>query len=199
MAKLIYFSTMSLDGYVEDKEGRIDWGAPSEEVSVFINDLVRPIGTFLFGRRMYETMVYWETFQPPDEPDAGADFAGIWRAANKVVYSRTLEKISSAKTRIERDLDARAVRELKSSSDGDLCIGGAELAATAIDAGVVDEYLLFVVPVILGGGKRCLRNDSLVHLELLEERRFRDGRLFLRYIPGKTSASSMIAAGSDGR
>jgi dihydrofolate reductase len=181
MPKLVYFATMSLDGYVEDKEGNLDWGAPSEEVSVFINNLVRPIGTYLFGRRMYETMAYWDTAVTlPDHPAAHA-FAAIWRSADKVVFSKTLATVSGPGTRIERDFDVRAVRKLKSSADRDICIGGAQLAATAIDAGLVDECFLFVVPVMLGGGKRCLQNDACVNLELLDERRFNSGRLYLRY------------------
>jgi dihydrofolate reductase len=181
MAKLIYFATMSLDGYVEDKEGNLDWGAPSDEVSVFINSLVRTIGTYLFGRRMYETMAYWDTAVTlPDQP-AADDFAAIWRSGDKIVYSKTLATVSGSRARIERDFDLRAVRELKSSVDRDICIGGAQLAATAIDAGLVDECFLFVVPIMLGGGKRCLQNDARVNLELLDERRFNSGRLYLRY------------------
>ncbi|HEY3675181.1 MAG TPA: dihydrofolate reductase family protein [Candidatus Tumulicola sp.] len=180
MAKLIYVATTSLDGYVEDKEGKIDWGAPSEEVSVFINDLVRPIGTYLFGRRMYETMVSWETFEAvPDQP--GSDFAAVWHSADKVVYSKTLDVVSSARTRIERDFDAQAISTLKSTSDHDICVGGAELAGQAIAAGLVDELRLFVLPLVLGGGKRALPNDVRLNLQLLDERRFNCGRVYLRY------------------
>jgi dihydrofolate reductase len=183
MARLIYSVIASLDGYIEDAEGKFDWAAPDEEVHAFVNELERPVGTYLYGRRMYETMVFWE--RPPDsagEPPIGRDFAEIWQAAEKIVYSKTLETVSSARTRIERAFDADSVRQLKATADHDLTVGGPELAAQAIEAGLVDEYQLFFVPVVVGGGKRCFPdNDVRVKLELLDERRFRNGTVYLCY------------------
>jgi dihydrofolate reductase len=182
MAKLIYSVIASLDGYIEDAEGKFDWAEPDEEVHAFGNDLERPVGTYLYGRRMYETMVFWES--PPDlaeQPHFVQDFAAIWQAADKIVYSKTLQTVSSAKTRIERDFDPEAVRQLKTTAGGDLTVGGPELAAQAIAAGLVDEYQLFLVPVVVGGGKRFLGNDVRVNLELLDERRFRSGTVYLQY------------------
>ena len=183
MAKLIYSAITSLDGYIEDAEGKFDWAAPDEEVHAFANDLERPVGTYLYGRRMYETMVFWES--PPDlsaRPPFVQDFAAIWQGADKIVYSTTLQAVSSARTRIERGFDPEAVRWLKATADRDLTVGGAELAAQAIGAGLVDEYHLFLVPVIVGGGKRSLPNrDVRVNLELLHERRFRNGTVYLHH------------------
>jgi dihydrofolate reductase len=182
MAKLIYSVIASLDGYIEDAEGKFDWAEPDEEVHAFVNDLERPVGTYLYGRRMYETMVFWES--PSDlaeQPHFVPDFAAIWQAADKIVYSKTLQTVSSAKTRIERDFDPEAVRQLKTTAGGDLTVGGPELAAQAIAAGLVDEYQLFLVPVVVGGGKRFLGNDVRVNLELLDERRFRSGTVYLHY------------------
>jgi dihydrofolate reductase len=179
VARLIYSAIASLDGYVEDADGKFDWAAPDEEVHAFVNDLERPVGTYLYGRRMYETMVPWETID--DESPVMRDFAELWRAAEKVVYSRTLDGVSSARTRIERDFDPEAVRGLKKSSQHDLGVGGADLAGTAIAAGLVDEYHLFLVPVIVGGGKRALPDGVHVTLELLDERRFAGGMVHLRY------------------
>jgi len=182
MARLIYSVIASLDGYVEDAEGKFDWAEPDQEVHAFGNDLERPVGTYLYGRRMYETMVFWES--PPDlaeQPHFVQDFAAIWQAADKIVYSKTLQTVSSAKTRIERDFDPEAVRQLKTRAGGDLTVGGAELAAQAIAAGLVDEYQLFLVPVVVGGGKRFLGNGVRVNLELLDERRFRSGTVYLHY------------------
>jgi dihydrofolate reductase len=179
MAKLIYSAIASLDGYVEDASGEFDWAAPDEEVHAFVNELERPIGTYLYGRRMYETMVYWET--DDDEAAVARDFAEIWRAAEKVVYSRTLQTVSSSSTRIEREFDAAAIERLKQSSGSDIGIGGAELASHAIAAGLVDELQLLLVPVLVGGGKRALPNDVGAQLELLDERRFQSGAVFLRY------------------
>jgi dihydrofolate reductase len=179
MAKLIFSAITSLDGYIEDGEGNIDWGAPDEEVHSFINDLERPVGTYLYGRRMYETMVYWET-----DDDSGAvarDFASIWRSAEKVVFSRTLQTPSSAKTRIEPIFDPEAIRMLKETSQADLTVGGAELAGQAIAAGLVDECHLYVVPVLVGGGKHALPGKVRANLELLSERRFHSGVVFLHY------------------
>jgi dihydrofolate reductase len=179
MAKLIYAAIASLDGYVEDEEGRFDWAAPDDEVHAFVNDLERSIGTYLYGRRMYETMVYWET--DDDEDAVARDYAAIWRASEKVVYSRTLQKVSSARTRIERALDATAIRQLKQRSRSDISIGGAELAGQAIAEGLVDECHLFLCPIVVGGGKRALPDSVRVQLEVLDERRFRNGVVHLHY------------------
>ena len=185
MANLIYAAIASLDGYVEDEEGRFDWSRPDEEVHAFVNDLERPIGTYLYGRRMYETMVFWETASTEaDEPAVFSDYAVIWRAAEKIVYSRTLQTVSSAKTRIERAFDRDAVRRLKQSSAGDMSIGGAELAGLAIGAGLVDECHLFLCPILVGSGKRALQDDVRAQLELLDERRFRNGVVHLHYHVG---------------
>ena len=185
MAKLIYAAIASLDGYVEDEEGRSDWSMPDEEVHAFVNDLERPIGTYLYGRRMYETMVFWETAgTDADEPAVFADFAEIWRAAQKIVYSRTRPTPSSARTRIESEFDRDAVRRLKQSSGADISIGGAELAGQAIGAGLVDECHLFLCPIVVGGGKRALPDNARAQLELLEERRFPNGVVHLHYRVG---------------
>jgi dihydrofolate reductase len=182
MARLHYTVIASLDGYVEDAEGTFDWAAPDEEVHVFVNDLERPAGTHLYGRRMYETMVFWES--PPDlasQPAHVQDYAEIWQAADKIVYSKTLETATSARTRIERDFDPEVVRQLKATASHDLTVGGSELAAQAIEAGLVDEYHLLLVPVVVGGGKRALPDNVSVNLELWDERRFRNGTIYLRY------------------
>jgi dihydrofolate reductase len=182
MAKLIYAAIASLDGYVEDEEGGFDWAMPDEEVHAFANDLERPIGTYLYGRRMYETMVFWETASAEaDEPAVFRDYAEIWRAAEKIVYSRTLQTVSSARTRIERDFDRDAVRRLTQSSGADIAIGGAELAGQAIGAGLVDECHLLLCPIVVGGGKRALPDSVRAQLELLDERRFRNGVVHLHY------------------
>lgn len=180
MAKLIYSTIASLDGYVEDEHGSFDWAAPDEEVHAFVNDLERPIGTCLYGRRMYETMAVWETWSA-DEPAVTQDFADIWRAAEKVVYSRTLQAPSSARTRIERDFDPDAISRLKESAAADITVGGATLAAQAIAAGLVDECHLFLTPIIVGGGKRALPDKVGARLELLDERSFQGGVVYLRY------------------
>ena len=183
MAKLIYSAISSLDGYIEDADGKFDWAEPDEDVHAFVNDLVRPVGTYLLGRRMYETLVVWE--RPPDlaaQPPVIQDFAEIWQRAEKIVYSKTLQTASSVRTQIERDFDPEAVRQLKATADRDLTIGGPELAALAIEAGLVDEYHLFLVPVVVGGGKRSLPDRNLrVNLELLDERRFRNGTMYLHF------------------
>jgi dihydrofolate reductase len=182
MGKLIYSAIASLDGYVEDREGKFDWARPDEEVHAFVNDLERAIGTYLYGRRMYETMVFWETAGgETDEPPEFSDYAQVWRAAEKIVYSRTLETASSARTRIERELDPHAVRRLKQSSQADIAVGGAELAGQAISAGLVDECHLFLCPIVVGGGKRAVSDSVRTHLELLNERRFRTGVVHLHY------------------
>jgi dihydrofolate reductase len=179
MASLIYAAIASLDGYVEDEQGKFDWAAPDEEVHAFVNDLERPVGTYLYGRRMYETMVYWET--DDDQAAVARDYAEIWRAAEKVVYSRTLQNVSSERTRIEREFDAAAIRRLKESSRSDISIGGAELGGQAIAEGLVDECHLFLGPVLVGGGKRALPAGVHAELELLDERRFRNGVVYLHY------------------
>ena len=182
MAKLIYSAITSLDGYVADENGNFDWAAPDEEVHRFVNDLERPIGTYLYGRRIYETMVYWETAHTlPDQPPFIQDFAGIWQAADKIVYSKTLDTPSSARTRIERDFDPDAVRRMKASAERDISIGGADLAAQAIKGGLVDEYHLFLTPIIVGGGHQSLPDNVRLELELLDERRFGNGVVHLHY------------------
>ena len=182
MAKLIYSAITSLDGYVADEEGNFDWAAPNEEVHRFVNDLERRVGTYLYGRRMYEVMVAWETMDSrADQPPVIDDFTKIWQAADKIVYSKTLETVSSARTRIERDFDAEAVRQLKASSERDITVGGPELAAQAIRAGLVDEFQLFVTPVVVGGGKKALPDDAHLKLELLDERRFGSGVVHIHY------------------
>jgi dihydrofolate reductase len=181
MAKLIYSALGSLDGYFEDADGGFDWAAPDEEVHAYVNDLERPIGTYLYGRRMYETMVFWEDAPTDGEPAPFRDYAEVWRAAEKVVFSRTLEAPSSARTRIERELDPDAIRRLKASSPSDLSIGGGDIAGQAIAAGLVDEMHLFVCPVVVGGGKRTLPAGVRSELELLDERRFANGFVHLHY------------------
>jgi dihydrofolate reductase len=182
VAKLIYSAIASLDGYVEDQHGDFEWAAPDEEVHAFVNDLERPIGTYLYGRRMYDTMVFWETVPTSgDQPAVARDFARIWRAAEKIVYSRTLKTVSSARTRIERAFDPTLIRKLKESSARDVTVGGAELAGQAIAAGLVDECHLFLGPIVVGGGKRALPHDVRVQLELLDEHRFRSGVVHLHY------------------
>ena len=182
MAKLIYSPITSLDEYVEDEDGKFDWAAPDDEVHAFVNDLERPIGTYLYGRRMYDTMRFWETVSNGgDQPAAIRDFAEIWRAADKIVYSRTLQTVSSARTRIERDFDADVIRRLKETSQSDITIGGAELAGEAIAAGLVDECHLFLNPILVGGGKRALPDHVRARLELLDERRFGSGVVYLHY------------------
>ncbi len=182
MAKLIYSAITSLDGYVADANGNFDWAVPDEKVHTFVNDLERQVGTYLYGRRMYEVMVYWETETSiPDQPRFVRDFGEIWRAADKIVYSRTLETVSSARTRIERDFDPGAVGRMKASAGRDLSVGGPELAAHAIRAGLVDEFHLFLTPIVVGGGTRSLPDDVRVELELLDERRFGNGMTHLHY------------------
>jgi dihydrofolate reductase len=181
VAKLIYATLCSLDGYVEDEGGKFDWAAPDEEVHGFVNELERPIGTYLYGRGMYETMAVWETMDLAGEPPVMSDYAEIWRAAEKIVYSRSLQSAPSARTRIEREFDPAAVRALKASADRDLSIGGPGLAAAAFGAGLVDECHLFLSPVVVGGGKRALPEGVRLQLELLDERRFGGGVVHLHY------------------
>ncbi|HUL84334.1 MAG TPA: dihydrofolate reductase family protein [Actinomycetota bacterium] len=181
MAKLIYAAITSLDGYVADEHGDFDWAAPDEELHALVNDLERPIGTYLYGRRMYEVMVAWETMATADEPPVIRDYAEIWRAADKIVYSRTLTAISSAKTLLERDFDAGAIRTMKERAGRDLSVSGPGLAAAAIAAGLVDEYHLFVTPVVVGGGTRALPEHVRTELVLLDERRVGNGVVHLHY------------------
>jgi dihydrofolate reductase len=182
VAKLIYSAIASLDGYIEDEDGNFGWAAPGEEVHGFINDLERPIGTYLYGRRMYETMAVWET-DPSLAGDSGVagDFAGIWQAADKIVYSTTLDDTPTARTTIEREFDPASVRAMKDAAGSDLSIGGPGLAADAFRAGLVDECHLFVVPIIVGGGKQSLPSGVCLELELLGEDRFAGGMVHLHY------------------
>jgi dihydrofolate reductase len=181
LARLIYSAIASLDGYTADAEGKFDWAAPDAELHAFVNDLERDVGTHLYGRRMYGTMAVWETMDVSAEPDVMRDYAGIWRDADKVVYSRTLAAASTPRTRIERDFDPEAVRRMKETAGRDLSVGGPGLAAHALRAGIVDEIQLFLVPVVVGGGTRALPDGLRVDLDLLDERRFAGGAVYLRY------------------
>lgn len=182
MAKLIYSAITSLDGYVADENGSFDWAAPDDEVHSFVNDLERPIGTYLYGRRMYEVMLYWGT-APTDESEPAVPryFAQIWQSADKVVYSKHLDAASSANTRIERSFDPEEVRRMKASADRDISVGGPELAAEAFKHDLVDELHLFLTPVVVGGGKQSLPADLRVDLELLDHHRFGSGVMHLHY------------------
>jgi len=182
VAKLIYTTIASLDGYVADEDGKFDWAMPDEEVHAFVNDLERPIGTHLYGRRLYEVMAGWETMHTlPDQSPLALDFAAIWQAAEKIVYSRTLETVSSARTRIEREFDPGAIRRMKAEADSDITIGGATLAGEAIRAGLVDELHVIASPIVVGGGTPSLPDGVRWELELLDERRFANGVVHLRY------------------
>ena len=181
MAALTYLTIMSLDGYVADEHGNFDWAVPDEEVHGFINDLERSVGTYLYGRRMYEVMTAWETMDLGGQPPSIREFAAIWRAAGKVVYSTTLDDISTAHTHIERAFDPDGVRRMKASAERDLSVGGPELAAQALTAGLVDECHLFLAPVVVGGGRRSLPDGVHLGLELLDERRFGNAMVYLRY------------------
>jgi dihydrofolate reductase len=182
MARLIYAAIASLDGYVADEHGKFEWAAPDEEVHRFVNELERPIGTYLYGRRMYEVMVYWETAETTAaEPTAAHDYVEIWRAADKIVYSTTLDTVSSARTRLERTFDREAVEQIKASASSDISVGGPELAGHALRAGLVDELHLFLNPVIIGGGNPALPDDVRLDLELMDERRFSGGVVHLHY------------------
>jgi dihydrofolate reductase len=182
MADLIYTAIASLDGYVADTDGNFDWAEPDEEVHRFVNDLERPVGTYLVGRRLYEVMSYWETAHTvPGQPDYMLDYARVWQAADKVVYSRTLAAPSTARTWVERDFDPGAVRELKAAAGAALSVGGAELAGQALGAGLVDECRLFVSPAVVGGGNRAFPEGLRLRLELVDERRFGNGVVYLRY------------------
>ena len=182
MASLIYSAIASLDGYVADENGNFDWAVPDEQVHAFVNDLMRPVGTHLYGRRLYEVMAGWETDPTlAEQSPVMRDFAELWQAADKIVYSTTLATASTARTRIERTFDPQAVRELKAAADRDLIVGGPELAAQAFAAGLVDECSLFLAPIMVGGGKRSLPDHVRLRLELVDERRFGNGMVHLRY------------------
>jgi dihydrofolate reductase len=182
MAKLIYAAIASLDGYVADEDGKFDWSAPDEEVHAFVNELERSVGTHLYGRRMYEVMVAWENPEAfADEHPVTREYADIWRNADKVVYSKTLAAVSSSRTRLERDFDPDAIRELKVQAGRDISVGGPELAAQALEAGLVDEIHLFLAPIVVGGGTPALPDGLRLELELLSERRFGNGVVYLRY------------------
>jgi dihydrofolate reductase len=181
MAKLIYSAITSLDGYVADEDGNFDWAEPDEEMHTFVNELERPVGTYLYGRRMYDVMVAWETMDLSDQPPFIRDYAEIWRAADKIVYSRTLETVSSTRTRLERDFDPESIRRMKALAEPDISVGGPGLAAQVIEAGLVDECHLFLTPIVVGGGKRSLPNNVRLKLELLDERRFGNGVVHLHY------------------
>lgn len=189
---LVYSAITSLDGYTTDPDGNFDWSAPDEEVLAFLNDRERPIGTYLYGRQMYEVMHYWENVDLAGQPAAARDFAGIWRAADKIVYSSSLPEAATARTRIERSFDPEAVRALK--RQGDVSIGGPTLAAHAIRAGLVDEYELYVTPFIVGGGLPALPSDARVNLDLVDERRFASGVVYLRYAREATGVAPSPAA-----
>ena len=182
MARLIYIVNVSLDGYIEDARGSLDWTEPDEDVFRFITDLVRPVGTYLYGRRMYETMAVWETDATmATQSEPMANFAEVWQAADKVVYSTTLQAVPTAKTRLERSFDPDSVRDIKRSTTGDLTVGGANVAAHAFKGGLVDEFHLFIHPIVVGGGKPALPRDTRAELELVDERRFTGGVVYLRY------------------
>jgi dihydrofolate reductase len=181
VGKLIYSALASLDGYVADEDGKFDWAEPDEEVHTFINDLFRPVGTYLLGRRMYEVLLAWETIDLADQPPFIKDFAEIWQAADKIVYSKTLETVSSARTRIERDFDPEAVRQLKAEAERDLSVAGPELATQMFEARLLDECHLFLAPIVVGAGNPALPRNVRVMLELLDERRFGNGMVHLRY------------------
>jgi dihydrofolate reductase len=184
MAKLIYSAITSLDGYVVDAHGNFDWAAPDDEVHAFVNDLERPIGTYLYGRHMYEVMVFWETAQTslPDPSAVVSDYSDIWQAADKIVYSTTLPVVSSENTWLEREFDPEAIRKLKAAAASDISVGGPHLAATAIRAGLVDECHVFLHPVVVGGGTHWLPSDVRLNLQLLDERRFDSGVVHLHYL-----------------
>lgn len=184
MARLIYSSITSLDGYTVESNGNFDWGTPDEEVHAFVNDLQRPIGTYLYGSALYDVMRYWETLDLTDEPEVARDYTALWKAAEKVVYSATLEAPLTERTRIERVFDAAAVRRMVDTAPSDVLVGGAHLAATAIRAGIVDEFHQFVSPVVVGNGTRFFPDDVHIELELLDERRFTNGTVYLRYARG---------------
>lgn len=179
MARLLFFAITSLDGYIEDESGDFTWAAPAEDVHAFTNDVIRPVGVHLYGRKMYETMVFWET--NGDDDPIGRDFATLWRAADKVVFSRTLDAVSSERTRLEREFDASTLHAMKASSPTDISISGPELAAHAFAAGLIDDVHLLLVPMVVGGGKRALPAGLRARLELVNEHRFASGFVYLKY------------------
>jgi dihydrofolate reductase len=181
MAKLTYSAICSLDGFLTDAEGRFEWAAPSEEVHAFVNARERAAGTYLYGRAMYETMAAWETMDTSSQPEVMREYAQIWRAAEKIVFSRTLPAVHTARTRLERELDPAAIRALKAGAERDLTVGGAGLAAEALRAGLLDEISLFLVPVLVGAGRPALSAGTREELALLEHRRFDSGTVFVRY------------------
>jgi dihydrofolate reductase len=189
VARLIYSAIASLDGYIADADGHFEVLAPDEEVHAFVNELERPVGTHLYGRRMYDVMVAWETWPLDDESPVTRDWAELWRAADKVVYSRTLQEPRSARTRIEREFDPDAVRRMKAEADRDISIGGPELAGQALAAGLVDEVALLLHPIVIGGGNRALPDGLRLELDLLEERRFAGGVVLLRYAAAGSGSS----------
>jgi dihydrofolate reductase len=194
VAKLVYSAICSLDGYVADEDGKFDWSMPDEEVHAFVNDLERDVGTYLYGRRLYEVLVAWETMEP-DDPIT-RDYSDVWRSADKVVYSRTLDAPSSARTRIEREFDPEAVRQMKAAAERDISVGGPELAGQAIRAGLVDEINLFLSPVVVGGGNQALPDGVRVQLELLDERRFGNGVVYVRYALSSIQSARATASTS---
>jgi dihydrofolate reductase len=181
MGKLIYCAITSLDGYIADANGNFDWSAPDLQVHAFVNDLTRPLGTYLYGRELYDVMVFWESVPADDPEDVTRDFGEVWRAADKIVYSSTLDRAGSERTSIRSVFDPAEIRELKARSESDISVGGARLAGAALRAGLVDEIQQFIAPAIVGGGKRFLPDDVRLDLKLLEERRFENGTVFLRY------------------
>jgi dihydrofolate reductase len=181
MGRLLYSAITSLDGYVADRNGNFDWAAPDAELHEFINDLERPIGTYLYGRRMYEVMAVWETVSAPREHPVALDYARLWRSAEKIVFSQTLGTVSSARTQIRRNFDPDEVRQLKADAATDLSVGGPKLAAAALRAGLIDECSLFIAPVVVGGGTAFLPDGINFRLKLLAERRFPSGFVYLSY------------------
>jgi dihydrofolate reductase len=182
VARLIYAAIASLDGYIEDEDGRFDWAEPDAEVHAFVNDLMRPVGTHLVGRRMYGVMSVWDTFALDDQPQHIREFAELWRAADKIVYSRTLDAVSSPRTRIERRFDPEEVRRLKADAERDLTVAGPQLASHAFEAGLIDEVHVVVAPVVVGGGKPAIPAGVRVELEIADVRRFANGMVHLRYL-----------------
>ena len=196
MPRLIYTAITSLDGYINDADGNFDWSEPDGEVHAHVNDAERAIGTYLYGRRLYEVMLAWETMPTGnDQPVEIRDYAELWRATDKVVYSTTLEATASERTRLERSFDPDTIRELKESADRDISIGGAGLAAHAFGAGLIDEVGLYLNPIVVGGGTTALPDDVRVRLELLDERRFGNGVVHLRYRVGH-STNNKVASSS---
>jgi dihydrofolate reductase len=189
MAALLYTAIASLDGYIVDAEGRFDWAEPPEDAHAHVNAAERPIGTYLYGRRLYETMAVWQTLgTDPGDPQVIRDYGELWRAADKVVYSSTLDAVSTPRTRLERSFDPAAVRALKSAADADLSVGGATLGASALRAGLVDECRIYLAPVIVGGGRSWLPDGLRLRLRLLDEQRFAGGMVYLRYSVGPWSS-----------